>query len=78
MPHQDDERNFHLQLPYLYNLGVNSHFEGHTGAEGKTEHSDPAAKDLRMLLQDSIGCLQQENRRKTNCFSCDTEARHFL
>lgn len=35
--------------------------EGDTDTEGQTHHGDPAAKDLRMLLQDSIGRLQQEN-----------------
>ena len=53
-PHEDHEF-------YLYNLGVSGHFECETGTEGKAHHADPAAEDLRMLLQDSESCLQQEN-----------------
>lgn len=57
---------------YLYNLGVGSHFEGDAGAKGKAQHGDPAAEDLRMLLQDSVGRLQQENTSK-NCYRRNTE-----
>lgn len=44
-------------MSYFYNFRVNSHLEGDTGAKGKTYHGDLAAADLRMLLQDSVGCL---------------------
>lgn len=50
-----------VYLSYLYNFRVCSHFQGDTGAKGKAQHGNPAAEDLRMLLQDSIGRLQQEN-----------------
>jgi len=52
-----------LESEYLHDLGVNRHPEGETGAEGKAQHGDPAADDLRMLLQDSVGGLQRGSRK---------------
>ena len=45
---------------YLDNFGVNGHFESHRGSEGKAQHGDAAAEDLRMFLQEAEGNLQQE------------------
>lgn len=52
---------FSQQFFYLHNFGVSSQFEGDTGTKGEAHYGDPVAKDLRMLLQDSVGRLQQEN-----------------
>ena len=53
-----------MELSYLYNFGVSSHFEGESSARahGEAKRGDPVAEDLRVLLQDSVGRLQQGNK----------------
>lgn len=44
----------------LHNLRIHHHFQGDTGAQGETQHGDSAAEDLRVLLEEFVGCLQEE------------------
>ena len=67
-----------LQNPYFNNLGVNRHFEGHAGAHWKTQHADPAAEDLWVLLQDFVGRLQQGNVRKQPAVTQRPELEHCV
>ena len=55
-----------LRPPYLNNLGENRHLQAHAGSEGKTQHADPAAHDLRVCLQESVGFLQREQTHDTD------------
>ena len=67
-----------ISLSYLYHLGVSGHFECDTGTEGKAQHADPAAEDLRVLLQDSIGRLQQDNTTSATLYLKCTSPKECL